>query len=505
MSEDRVIDRAPGNGGHVRDKADWVVIGSGPSGAAAAWTLTQAGEDVIVIEEGGRLDASDFDGRAWTAQKLAYREFGAMAAMGKSVIPLIQGRCVGGGSVINAAIIWRMPRDVFDRWTEEHGIKGALEWKELEDAFLTLERELNVKEVSPEALGKNNALLKKGADSMGISSRIIPRNERGCEGRAQCVTGCPVKAKQSADLTCIPWAVERGARLYHSCRAGHIDVTAGRARAVHGEFEDPWTGERRGKLTARAGKGVIVCASAIQTPALLMRSGIGMSSGHLGRHLMGHPGSGVLAVYPDEVRMWEGATQGWDSEHFRKSDRVKFEALAVAPDLLVMRMPGAGKELAEAMRDYPRMGSVGCALISGAEGAVRPFGKRVMVSYSPTKADMECLKKGVRILAEVFFAAGAQKVLPGISGVPPYISKDEVHKIDEAKPDPRKFSMVMTHLFSTARMGPDPRTSVVGLDFQVHDTRGVYVLDSSVFPTNLGVNPQHTIMAMAMAAAKRLA
>jgi choline dehydrogenase-like flavoprotein len=71
--------------------------------------------------------------------------------------------------------------------------------------------------------------------------------------------------------------------------------------------------------------------------------------------------------------------------------------------------------------------------------------------------------------------------------------------------DPRHFSFISTHLFGTARMGLDPRASVVGPDFQSHEVRGLYVVDSSVFPTNLGVNPQHSIMAMSRLAATRLA
>jgi choline dehydrogenase-like flavoprotein len=54
-------------------------------------------------------------------------------------------------------------------------------------------------------------------------------------------------------------------------------------------------------------------------------------------------------------------------------------------------------------------------------------------------------------------------------------------------------------------MGPDARASVVDCDFRVHGSDNLYVVDSSVFPTNLGVNPQHTIMALSRLAADKLA
>jgi len=502
--EERVFER-PALGRRQRDAADWVIVGTGPAGAAVAEVLTKAGQDVVMIEEGQWIKKHEFNGRAFDAQKKAYREMGAEAAMGRSMIPVVQGRCVGGGSVINAAIIWRLPEDVLARWRREFGIGDAIDDQELLAAFETIERDLNIHTTLPEALGRNHALLKAGADKLGYESRIIPRNERGCDGRAECLSGCPIGAKQSMDLTYIPAALGRGARLYHSAEAGHIDVEAGRARRVHADFKDPLTGERRGRLVVEARRGVVVCASTVQSPMLLWRSGIGLASGHLGKHFMAHPGSSILGIFPDEVRLWEGATQGWDSEHFRESDHIKFEGLALPPDLLIGRLPWVGMELKNALAEYDRMCNVGCAMVAQAEGSVRPLGRGTMISFTPSPQDMTNLRRGLRILANIMVAAGAVAIIPDIHGVPGRLTPHQLGRIDDASIDPRDYTMAMTHLFGTCRLGTDPRKSVVGPDFQVHGTRGVYVIDSSAFPTNLGVNPQHSIMAVATQAAKRLA
>jgi choline dehydrogenase-like flavoprotein len=104
------------------------------------------------------------------------------------------------------------------------------------------------------------------------------------------------------------------------------------------------------------------------------------------------------------------------------------------------------------------------------------------------------------------FEAGAREVWPGLHGLPATMhSVDEVRRIDEAPLDPRLFGFVTSHLFGAARMGRDPRASVVDERFRVHGLRALYVVDSSVFPTNLGVNPQHSIMAMSRLAATRIA
>jgi choline dehydrogenase-like flavoprotein len=105
----------------------------------------------------------------------------------------------------------------------------------------------------------------------------------------------------------------------------------------------------------------------------------------------------------------------------------------------------------------------------------------------------------------MMFAAGAREIWPNVLGVPTLRSPDDLRHWDDASLNPQAYGMISSHLFGTARMGPDPRGSVVGLDFQVHGVRGLYVLDSSIFPTTIGVNPQHTIMAVSRLGAQRIA
>jgi choline dehydrogenase-like flavoprotein len=104
------------------------------------------------------------------------------------------------------------------------------------------------------------------------------------------------------------------------------------------------------------------------------------------------------------------------------------------------------------------------------------------------------------------FAAGAREVLPGVHGLPESIrSLEEIEPLFSLPNDPRLFHTIVGHLFGTARLGTDPATSVVGPVLEAHELAGLYVIDSSVFPTNIGVNPQHTICAVAWLAAERIA
>jgi choline dehydrogenase-like flavoprotein len=148
----------------------------------------------------------------------------------------------------------------------------------------------------------------------------------------------------------------------------------------------------------------------------------------------------------------------------------------------------------------------GVQIRADAEGRVTPAGARADITYTPSPADMERFRTGVRRLAEMHFAAGALRVYPGVHGGPEVlVSPDDLAKLDALSLDPCDWSIISSHLFSSCRMGVDARAGVVGFDGAVHGTTGLWVIDASALPTNLGVNPQHTIMAMAMLLAERIA
>ena len=129
-----------------------------------------------------------------------------------------------------------------------------------------------------------------------------------------------------------------------------------------------------------------------------------------------------------------------------------------------------------------------------------------MVTYSMTKEDVGAARKAAALIARLFFESGAKEVWPGIHGLPEILrSMDEVKLIENAPLDSRAYSFIASHLFGAARMAASERDGVVGLDFSTHAAKGLYVVDSSIFPTNLGVNPQHSIMGLARLAATRVA
>jgi choline dehydrogenase-like flavoprotein len=126
------------------DAADFVVVGSGAAGASAALALAEAGRDVAVLEEGPEVRDADRGLGPHEALMRLFRDRGTQVSVGRSVIPVLQGRCVGGSTVVNGAIVWRLPEDAYERSFGAAGATGELPLAELERRMDRIERDLSI-------------------------------------------------------------------------------------------------------------------------------------------------------------------------------------------------------------------------------------------------------------------------------------------------------------------------------------------------------------------------
>ena len=465
--------------------------------------LARGGHRVAIVEAGPWRAPEDYPSTAYGAMRDLFADWGSLVTQSHALWPVVQASCVGGTTVINSAIVVRTPADCFERWEREYGIDGDALGKRVWAHQDRIERELSAEVVPPDARGLLNTLAKDAADALGWDSHYMVRYAKDCEGAGQCLQGCRKLRKQSTNLNYVPEVIERGGDVLSSAPASRVVFEGTRAVGVTGRFRDPVTHRSGARFNVRARRGVLMGASATQTPVLLARSGL--KSRALGSLFRAHPGTGIFGVYPDPVDQNVGATQGWASMAFRTEPGLKLETLAIPPEMVAGRLPGGGRELVRRFREYRNIAMWVTAVRAESAGTIKPglFGGAV-VRYLLDEADMRKFRKGLAMVARMHFAAGAREIIPGIYGLPYKLGPDQVGLIDEGPLDPRCYIAILSHLFGGCPMSADPRQGVVDADGKVHGAEGLYVVDASAIPTTLGVNPQHTIMALASVWAENL-
>jgi choline dehydrogenase-like flavoprotein len=231
---------------------------------------------------------------------------------------------------------------------------------------------------------------------------------------------------------------------------------------------------------------------------------VGRPSGQLGKNFLCHPNAKVLAVYPFDVEGWKGVSQFAQIREFI-DDGILMAENFVAPGALAAHLPFHGQEVWELMQRVNQMVLSGVLVEDSSSGTVsRTFLGLPEVRYDITALDHRRFLKGVKLLAEMHFAMGAEQVLLPFAGVPIARSVDDLSRLDETTVPKRALELFTVHLMGTARMGTRREDSVVNPSGEVWDLPGCYVADASLFPTAIGVNPQITIMALATRVAFRL-
>lgn len=486
-----------------RFETDVVVVGTGAGGAALGAELAEAGLGVVFVEEGSYHPTSSFNPYATETVPRLYRDASATLIFGHPNISYLEGRCVGGSTVLNGGMAYRAPEHVLSRWERITGCRelGPIG---LEPFFERVEERVGVAHQLELSIGNDSRLMALGARRLGWEYEVNRRNQRTCVGANNCVFGCPTGAKQSTLVAYLPRALAAGARCLTEIRVNRLLIERGRSIGVAGRAVEPRTRSYDREIEIRA-RAVVIAAGAVQTPYLLQRHGLGRPSGRLGQNFMCHPNQKVLGVYPFDVNAWQGVNQYGQIREFDDEGIVMAENM-VPPGALAALIPFVGRASWELMRRYNQIVATGVLVEDSTTGTVSrgPFGL-VVPKYEISAYDHARFVKGVRLLAELHFAMGAEYVVLPFANRPIARSVDELLTLDTSTIPRNALELLTVHLMGTAAIGSRREDSVVDLGGQLWDLPGCYVADASLFPTAIGRNPQITIMALATRIAHRLA
>jgi choline dehydrogenase-like flavoprotein len=491
---------------------DVVIVGSGPGGAVTAATLAQAGLSVVVLEEGGAFGQARFRGREDEAYPFLYQD-GGQRVTNDLALTLLQGKAMGGGSVVNWTTCFRTPEHVVEHWRARHDV-GGFDSAALAPHFESMEQRLSIAPVPVELLNRNNRALYDGCKKLGWHVEPTKRNVLGCAQSGHCGHGCPIDAKQSMLVTMLPDAMKAGAAVVTRCRVRHIQLEAGRATAVVGEALDAAGTQATGVRVTVKPRFVVVAGGAINSPALLLRSGTPDPHGLLGRRTFLHPVTGVVGVFDERIEGWRGAPQSAASHHFaQRGDEVGFflEVAPVHPMLMATAMPGFGVVHRDTMARIAHFAAFLAITIDGFQDDV--VGGRVTLSssgapvldYPIVERQWRAFRDGAKALAQVAFAAGAKEALTGHDPPTSMRSPQEIVAVDQARWAPGRVALFSAHQMGGCAMSDDEKRGVVrSEDLRHHQIDNLHIVDGSVFPTSLGVNPQLSIYGLAHLVSQRL-
>ncbi len=479
-------------------EADAVVVGSGPAGAIVTHRLAEAGHRVVLVEEGPPFTPRDFRQDAAESMTRTLRDGGLRTTMGH-FMPVLQACALGGGSLVNSAMCVRPPAWVFDEWCTrfdlEHTTRDALD-----PHFDAVADFLGIAPTPDSVQGARNLLFKRGCDALGAESEPVERNVRGCRGSGECFTGCRPRAKQSMDVSYIPAAIGLGAEVLTSVQVQRVRASRTRAYGIEGRVVEPFTG-RLGHRVRVDAKVVVLAAGCMATPVLLQRSGdLANGSGQVGRNLQFHPGTAAAGVFEEPVDPLFGGTQSYQSLYWLR-EGFKLETLWTAPAALGVRMPGVGASLVRHLAAMPHT-VVFDAICSTHRslGTVRARSGSLdpAIHWRLHPEDAAIMLRSVEVLCRVLDAAGAERILPGVHGLPEVITRrDEIDAIGSRDASPGDFTMASSHVFCTTRMHGRADEGVVDETGRCHDLDNLYIADTGVFPRCTSVNPMFTVMALA--------
>ncbi|KNA17175.1 hypothetical protein SOVF_082580 [Spinacia oleracea] len=487
-------------------QCDAVVVGSGSGGGLIAGALASEGYKVLVLEKGEYFARENLSLLEGTTLDQMYEGAGILATRDLGV-SILAGSTLGGGSTINWSASIRTPPHVIREWAHVHELE-IFESPLYKEALDVVCEKMEVQsDINNE--GFNNEVLRKGCLELGYSLVDIPRNAPADHYCGWCGLGCKDGRKKG---TCETWLKDvirsRNGAILTGCEVGKVLYERKRGRnrdtAKGVMFEHKTNNGGRGRGRGRyvcvvEAKTTIVACGALNTPALLRKSG--MKNPNIGKNLHLHPVVMAWGYFPDTEPL--SSLLSGTAEFNESGYGAVIQTPSLHPGLFSAIMPWtSGSSMKHRMTRFSRTAHIFALARDIGSGTIStsPFD----ITYNMHSIDEGNLQNGVEKMLKILAAAGAEEIgTHHRDGASINVKKVSCHEFEMfVKKESSKaikglaMPVASAHQMGSCKMGVDPRTSVVNQRGESWEVEGLYLADSSVFPTALGVNPMVTVQAI---------
>lgn len=469
-----------------------LVVGSGAGGSTTAQVLAAAGKNVIVVEEGRYYETETFRSNPSSLISKLYRNNGVVPFLGSPMVGFAEGRCVGGGTVINGGIYKATPSEILKNWSSQLGLE-ALRESEFSRHLESVEAGLGViqEQIGPGNL--DSRLLQEAASQMNLDYEVSKRFVVGCQNSNRCPTGCPTGAKQSVNANFLARATEAGVEIFSGLRVLKILSSNHRVTGVLAKDES-------GQIITIECDDLFLAGGPIQSPFLLRKSGLSRKAG---KSILYHMPLKTIALFDRDIKARDG-TSSKVVVNIPGPHPFKLATTNMRPEYIALALSSFGSQhLNNALSQIDRVGIFNSLIQSHSVGSMvsARFGQPIIFSRYKKK-DTDYIRSVLEETVRVLFTGGAKRIYLPLMGSTPIESMAQCRQNLEVL-DPRRLDLMTVHAMGSCAMGRDPSISEVAPDGRVWGSTNLYVTDASVLPTSIGVGPQATTMAMAHMIAER--
>ncbi len=453
-------------------KTEIIVIGSGPGGSLSATLLAEAGFDVTLIEKGKYLRLSDVASFSSEEMNKKYANGGITLAFGKTKINYVEGACVGGGSEVNSGLYHRLPESILTQWEKENAL--SFDQKLIEEYYQNIEKEISIS-LLPGEPSKTSLKLKDGAKKLNWNCAEIPRwykyNEDSSKG-----------VKQSMTETYIPRFLDAGGTLLTETEVKKI-----KKETVDGVILECIEKEQR--VYDIKADYIFLCAGAIHSPFLLLKSGY---KHNVGKSLKMHPSFKFSALFDEKINNENAEVSTYQVKEF--SPEISFGCSISTPSYISLILNDTNNM--KYLSQWEKMAIYYMMIMPEGMGTISkiPFFSSPFIRYKLTPKDYQNIQEGYKKLATLLFEAGAKKLFPSVKKNIVIENLKDLEKIDSL--DKSLLNLMTIHLFSSLKMGGIKKNSAVDPNGKLWKSNRIFACDGSVLCDAPSVNPQGTIMMM---------